>query len=668
MKRSSALSTIIVILQFISLAFLIIAFVTVPLFKFTSNSKSTTSNLLSLSKYNGIQYGVFGYCDTSEKSCSSTSANYKAYKIQEANSDDSDWKLDLSARKTLSELLIVVPVAAGVVFINFLMTTVNLVTQKRDVNENERFIFIQFIISSVFSFLSFAGAAMSCIVVFLLFYPHVDWPAWLLIPSAVLSLLCIPLTFFQYLYKKNEVYNSESGATMDEKNTDVYGNGRLLSDDIGYEENLHSDYDDVDVTDDLKTKNFYTQLQKFGSENNLNNSNSDLERNSTAIQEQGGEYAKPSQLVDVIKNGSNLTLGNSSNNSGSNLNNKKDSYNLYQEYKQNEQDIANVNENTLTSSNYDSAALTGNKFRDPSGSSSRYTTANSYKQPGAIDRNNSFQTNDFKPESILLLDKKSPLENLNAINKKNRNGRPQNIPEEYEADGYSDISDSDKDFVRSNIIPKSERPALESDDGLHDDQSSNFTSVSQRAGNPAYLKNRLNAPMPQIQPQQQQVQQPYQGQYQNAQPRPVYQGQAPNQNNYARQYPPQNNYQYQQRSGPMGGFAGQPPMNNNIQPYNPNYNPNLDRVGVKHQAMNPQQRQRAPMVFQNNADFEVPVGSSYQQHNNPNVPVGGARFQPQVYKPGYKKRPMNAGAQMGPSSYSNPYVTNSAQQPYTGFR
>ncbi|OBA29162.1 pali-domain-containing protein [Hanseniaspora valbyensis NRRL Y-1626] len=624
MLRSSALSTIIVILQFISLAFLIIAFVTVPLFKFTSNSKSTTSNLLSLSNYNGIQYGVFGYCDTSEKTCSSASANYKAYKIQEANSDDSDWKLDLSARKTLSELLIVVPVAAGVIFINFLMTTVNLVTQKRDVNENERFIFIQFIISSVFSFLSFAGAAMSCIVVFLLFYPHVDWPAWILIPSAVLSLLSIPLTFFQYLYKKNEVYNSESGATMDEKNIDVYGNGRLLSDDIGYEENLHSDYDDVDVTDDLKTKNFYTQLQKFGSENNLNNSNSDLERNSTAIQEQGGEYAKPSQLVDVMKNGSNLTLGNSSNNSGLNLNNKKDSYNLYQEYKQNEQDIANVNENTLTSSNYDSAALTGNKFRDPSGSSSRYTTANSYKQPGAIDRNN----------------------------------------KEYEADGYSDISDSDKDFVRSNIIPKSERPALESDDGLHDDQSSNFTSVSQRAGNPAYLKNRLNAPMPQIQPQQQQVQQPYQGQYQNAQPRQVYQGQAPNQNNYARQYPPQNNSQYQTRSGPMGGFAGQPPMNNNIQPYNPN----LDRVGVKHQAMNPQQRQRAPMVFQNNADFEAPVGSSYQQQNNSNVPVGGARFQPQVYKPGYKKRPMNTGAQMGPSSYSNPYVTNSAQQPYTGFR
>lgn len=613
----------------------------------------------------------------SENECSAASANYKAYKIQETYSDDSSaWKMSLSARKSLSELLLVVPIAAGLVFINFLINSVNLVTQKRDVNENERFIFVQFIISCVFSFLSFAGAAMSCIVVFLLFYPHVKWPAWILIPAAILSLVCLPLTFIQYLFKKNEIYNSDSGATMNEKTTDMYGNNRLLSDDVVYEENMHSDndYEDIDVTDDLKAKNFFTQLKKLGSENN--NSLSDLERNSTAIPQESNEYVKPSQLVDVMKNGSNVTLGTSSNNSGTTgLNpNKKDSYNLYQEYKQNEYELSNYSNKNSIPSKYDSAALPDNTFREASGSSSHYTNG-TLKQPGAIDRNNTFKTNDFKPESILFLDKKSPLDNLNGMRKNPNNGRPQALKQvfENEDEAYSDISESDKDFVRKNIIPKSERPILESDDGfLDDDQGSNFTSVSQRAGNPDYMKKRMNAPIPNqndkfvSQKQPIQAQQQGQPQYNNSQQlqnQPNYQGQFANQNNYQRQVPMQKNFQQQQRSGPMGGFAGQPPVHGNPQSFNPSYNPNMNNTD--YQPMNFQQRQRAPMMFNNNGGFVANPGPSYQQQQN--VPMG-SRFQPQVYKPGYKKRPMNQAAPMGASGFNNPYTGASAEQSYSGFR
>lgn len=646
MKKSSSISTIILIFEFVSIAFLIISIVTVPLFKFTSKHKSSTSNLLSLSEHNGIQYGVFGYCDTSEKECSSASANYKAYQIQQDNkSSESDWKLDLNARKTLSELLIVVPVAAGLVFLNFIGSSINIITRKKDINENERFIFIQFIISIIFSFLAFAACAMSCIVVFLLFYPHVNWPAWVLIPASVLSLLVLPLTFFQYLNKKGEVYNLETGAIIEEKQHDLYGNSRLLSDDVVYEEDKQSiDYfDDHDghVSDDTKTKYFFSELKKMNT-NNMNSS-SDFDNKNSLNNSEG--YAQPSRLVDVMNN------AGSKNTSTSNLSSKdskKDSFNMYQEYKQNEAE----GYSSTHPSKYDSAALSGNPYRDASDSSSYYVTANSFAQPDAstkLERESSFKTNDFKPESILLLDKKSPLDNINTLKNK-----ASNLPTtEEEVANYSDVSESDKDFVRQNIIPKSQRPDLDSDDGLHDDQGSNFTSVSQRAGNPNYVQKKLTQPASNMMPN-------YQGNTYQNQPAMMQQAMPHQMRGNPVQYS-QNNY-YQQRSGPMGGYAGQPP--NQYQ----QYNGEMNRMGIKHQALNPQQRNRAPMIFQNNADFNVPIGSSYQQQQFQGNSAMQSKFHPQVYKPSYKKKPMGAANMMGPASLANPYANGNGQQPYSGFR
>lgn len=656
MKKSSTISTIILIFQFVTIALLVISFVTVPLFKFTSNKKSSTSNLLSLSEHYGIQYGVFGYCETAKKECSSPSANYKAYEIQhEHKKHDSDWKLDLNARKTLSELLIVVPVAAGLVFLNFIGSSLNIITKRKDINENERFIFIQFIISIIFSFLAFAGCAMSCIVVFLLFYPHINWPAWVLIPAAVLSLLCLPLTFFQYLNKKGEVYNIETGAIIEEKQHDLYGNSRLLSDDIVYEEDKQSiDYfDDNDghISDEDKSKNFFTELKKF----NTNNMNSSSDFDNKTSLNNSDSYAQPSKLVDVMKNGG--SKNTSTSNLSSNYESKKDSYNMYHEYKQNESE-GHSNTNSYPAK-YDSAALSGNQYRDASDTSSYYVTANSFaapEMPGSrLERDNTFKTNDFKPESILLLDKKSPLENINGMNHK-----ASNLPAttEEEVANYSDISDSDRDFVRQNIIPKSQRPELDSDDGLHDDQGSNFTSVSQRAGNPQYIQKKFNA--------QPNMMNTYQGNTYQNQPPMMQQQQMMPQQQQMRGYPQQNQYNYyqqQQRSGPMGGFAGQPPAQ--YQQYNGGQ---MNRVGIKHQGLNPQQRNRAPMIFQNNADFSAPTGSSYQQQQYQGNSAMQSKFHPPVYKPGYKKRPMGASNMIGPASLANPYANGSAQQPYSGFR
>lgn len=651
MKKSSSISTIILIFQFVTIACLVISFVTVPLFKFTSNKKSSTSNLLSLSEHRGIQYGVFGYCETAKKECRTPSANYKAYEIQQKyKKHESDWKLGLNARKTLSELLIVVPVAAGLVFLNLIGSSLNIITKSRDINENERFIFVQFIVSIIISFLAFAASAMSCIVVFLLFYPHINWPAWVLIPAAVLSLVCLPLSFFQYLSKKGEVYNLETGAIIEEKQNDLYGNTRLLSDDVVFEEDKQSlDYfnnNDGHVSDESKSKNFFTELKKL----NTNNMNSSSDFDNKASLNNSESYAQPSRLVDVMNNGG--SKNTSTSNLSSHYGNKKDSFNMYQEYKQNESEgFSNANSHPAK---YDSAALSGNPYRDASDSSSYYATANSYaaqKLPGSnLERENTFKTNDFKPESILLLDKKSPLENINGMSHKGSN-----LPAttEEEVANYSDISDSDKDFVRKNIIPKSQRPDLDSDDGLHDDQGSNFTSVSQRAGNPQYIQKKFNA-------QPTSNMNNYQGNtYQKQQVMPQQQQMRA----YPQQYNQNNYYQQQQRSGPMGGYAGQPPAQ--YQQYNGGQ---MNRVGINHQALNPQQRTRAPMVFQNNADFNAPIGSSYQQQQYQGKSAMQSKFQPPVYKPGYKKKPMGANNMMGPASLSNPYANGSGQQPYSGFR
>ena len=177
---NNALLAVISLFQFVAIAFLIIGSVTAPVF-----------HQIGLSKFGGITYGTFGYCTQGD--CSSASSNYRPFSLTD---DPSAWNIDSNSRKSLGEILICMPIAAGINFLGFLTTIVTMfiVTSK-----SGKYTLPIFMINLLFGVAGFCITALICVVVFLLFYPHVTWCAWLLVPAAAVALLALPLQFWSYL-------------------------------------------------------------------------------------------------------------------------------------------------------------------------------------------------------------------------------------------------------------------------------------------------------------------------------------------------------------------------------------------------------------------------------------------------------------------------------------
>ena len=169
--------------QFMTMAFLIIGCVTAPVFK-----------QIGYSKYDSITYGTFGYCK--DGSCSKASYNYSPDQLSDS---DSSWKFNSHARSILGKIIFITPIAAGLNFLALLSTIISILLM--NILSSERVggaSAIMFFVNLALSTLGFLSAALICIVVFLLFFPHVTWCSWILIPGAAMSLLVVPLIFLAY--------------------------------------------------------------------------------------------------------------------------------------------------------------------------------------------------------------------------------------------------------------------------------------------------------------------------------------------------------------------------------------------------------------------------------------------------------------------------------------
>lgn len=202
MVRSNIFISIVAVFQFISMAFLIICCVTAPVFK-----------QIGLSKYNHVTYGVFGYCN--KKGCSEASSSYNPYELTGKHAAK-DWKISDKGRQVLGRILIVTPIAAGLNFFSFLSSFISVIIVTLQKNTNT-FSAILFFVNLIFTVCGFLSAALMCIVIFLLFYPHMTWCSWLLIPAAVLPLINIPIIFFGYSSNKN---NNNNNHNVDMTNLD----------------------------------------------------------------------------------------------------------------------------------------------------------------------------------------------------------------------------------------------------------------------------------------------------------------------------------------------------------------------------------------------------------------------------------------------------------------
>ncbi|CDK25178.1 unnamed protein product [Kuraishia capsulata CBS 1993] len=177
--------TVALVTQTVAFAFLLIAVLTVPVTK-----------SLALSEYSNYRYGVFGYCKISTGNCSKAAASYKPSEI----GSGSDWKMNDNARDKLAEILIVTPVAAGLCLISVITLALGHIRRCTTAGAYWGIV----VISTVIAFLA---SALVCIVVFLLFWPHMKWPGWLLIGSGVLSLASIVFAFLAMKLSPDESSN-----------------------------------------------------------------------------------------------------------------------------------------------------------------------------------------------------------------------------------------------------------------------------------------------------------------------------------------------------------------------------------------------------------------------------------------------------------------------------
>lgn len=207
----------ITLLQFVAMAFLVIATLTAPVFR-----------QIGLGKKSETVYGVFGYCEAIS-GCSKPQAQYN---VPNEQAQGDNWLFSKDAREKLGHLLIATPVAAGVNFFAFLSLMITVISSLMS-RRNSSGSAVAFFINLFLIILAFLGSTFVCLVCFFTFWPHPTWVTWLLIPAAALPLIEIPTVFFAHAGGSNK--NRRREITFEEPE-DKFANNEIADDD-NYAEN-----------------------------------------------------------------------------------------------------------------------------------------------------------------------------------------------------------------------------------------------------------------------------------------------------------------------------------------------------------------------------------------------------------------------------------------------
>lgn len=157
-------------LQIIAFAFLLIATITVPV----------VDQLSLANNVDGANIGIFGYCV--EETCSTPSLHTDFADVVSSS------LLSDSVLNTLNSYLILCPISAGLTLFSIIFSVATLIFYKR--KPTPTLFWIAAISMAVFAFLT---SAAFCVIVFLMFYPHITWLTWCLIPSALLNFATLVL-------------------------------------------------------------------------------------------------------------------------------------------------------------------------------------------------------------------------------------------------------------------------------------------------------------------------------------------------------------------------------------------------------------------------------------------------------------------------------------------
>ncbi|KAK9353969.1 SUR7/PalI family-domain-containing protein [Lipomyces doorenjongii] len=133
---------------------------------------------ITLGTYENVKFGVFGYCTTT--GCSKVRIGYPNSIV---NGEGNDFSLPSNARHSLTNLLIVHPIAAGFTLILLIFS---LIAHFHGPANSPRYLFFLLI----FCLPTFILSLLAFLVDILLFIPHLNWGGWIVLASTVVIAVC----------------------------------------------------------------------------------------------------------------------------------------------------------------------------------------------------------------------------------------------------------------------------------------------------------------------------------------------------------------------------------------------------------------------------------------------------------------------------------------------
>ncbi|KAL4906767.1 SUR7/PalI family-domain-containing protein [Aspergillus multicolor] len=136
---------------------------------------------IPLATFDNVEYGVFGYCKAG--TCTAIHIGYTTEEIENTGSTDSDFNLPSDARRSLSSILIVHPIAA---FLTLICLCLAAAAHLHAPSHSPRYLLALLILllpTLLVSLLAF-------LVDILLFVPHLSWGGWIVLAATIILVTC----------------------------------------------------------------------------------------------------------------------------------------------------------------------------------------------------------------------------------------------------------------------------------------------------------------------------------------------------------------------------------------------------------------------------------------------------------------------------------------------
>ncbi|KAI9829421.1 MAG: hypothetical protein M1819_006358 [Sarea resinae] len=131
---------------------------------------------IPLATFQGVDFGVFGYCKGSK--CSGAMVGYSTHGLFN-NNDNNDFSLPSDTRHSLSSILIVHPIAA---FLTLILLIMSLSAHLHKPSHSPRFLLALLILTLP----TLLVTLLAFLVDILLFVPHVQWGGWIVLAATIL--------------------------------------------------------------------------------------------------------------------------------------------------------------------------------------------------------------------------------------------------------------------------------------------------------------------------------------------------------------------------------------------------------------------------------------------------------------------------------------------------